>query len=792
MPIDHSLDWNLLDSPDPREIWKKVRSHPNLQQIVFRGEPLNEMLRREDPEGGKLSFVPFARMYKRSVEFAWLSAAALLGQPSWCPSNFFTVERRPNEVTLTLSRAAIENISSLSEADAWRAAVIPQVLAGPVYNFREAKLPFEIALGDDDLRTLEEQNPDRTMFCVKCVDFVRATKTASSTDRARYDALEELKTYGFDFSKVRTKIRYKAEAGPPDNDEAGGATAIATYLCFNRFTDEDESGLHLAIERQDHSRGRGKSAATLLSSVWWYNHHNREACPYSPHACPNVHFEDVDMKDWFQFSIAPYVEVWRKELQEDRETNLDHLILIAAGVDFDTAVLGFFLAIGLKLGRNIPNNEVTKTKLGEFLASVRAHTGHVRFLMISNLASEISELYRSVSEVRRGHGEMLELLNRSVENLRSGMLDVLDDARRITRVVQGPQMEPFVKSSEVARYFEPTPSGIPGVKIGDRRYKISHNADYATLHEQCAIFSAIVLTIFGPGAKDGVSKSSTRNEVFGKESTPLGLFKAASGLLNRRSGPDGELSKLLSELTGVDETVSKMIDDKLSSGEAKSEESLTSALDRIKSVLYTPAKEDAAHYPWDPLFLVAFGGVGSAAARTVIISEAGMPNKKFGTFAEALASPMVKGGGKFLQDLRLPVPRYNMLLSFLASLLAYADTDPAAKSEAQREFLISRASLGWAIEFTFPVIESACELSRQMSQCHKIGNWPTYTGDLYGPFLAWAAECGPERRTAEVPVDPGNPSTLFCVVHRATRTTISQTASRLRITFEPHKDERLR
>jgi hypothetical protein len=757
--------------PGPEKIAEYLRHNAAVTSLVFARDSLPCLLvgaaAATLDRFEVMTFEKFASIYRQSVEFAWLACCALIGSDEEDPNDLMTVERREEVVCLTVQGAAIEKIRKQDTQTIHRARLVPDVAAGIIFDFYTANLsPFVIAMGPSDTEALCK-GPNTNVFSIASAEFCRAR--LEPRDHPEYQKHYSLKNRLKPYGMLDRGLRYKIAIEEPHF--VGRKKVITSYMCFPAFTHIDQAGLSFVIESsepnpRDSCDRRG--AKRIPDSVWWFNNHDCNSCETDLiRICPDHHFEahGEGPRQWRDMAIAPYIQYKVNEFRQ--RTSFDQLILIETGVRFESDLLGMFYSIYVRFDeRGDARRRQLKEKISNFMTVTNHRLGHARFLMMENLAAEIAKEHRELSDARKRHGEMLQLLNQPIENLRRRVLDAIDDARRITQIIQGPHMVPFTKSAEVAKYFEEGGHEV----IGNSKYEIRHQpGTYLTAGEQAAIFSAIIIKMFG--------------EEWRHDEGPLDLFRRANLLITKSGGVDQGLSEICRDLTGLaDRTARAQIEDQLSAAGSGQNTMLTRALTRLKEVLHTPAKEDAAHYPWTPLLLIAFGGGDSEHTVDLTIR---VGTKEW--LCSNLADAMEWAGadrGSFLDSL-LPVPRYDMLLTFLASVMAYARNvasasmgDDNTDGEWSRiRFSISRDQAGsiWSIQINFGTIifdeaSDRGELKRRMRECWRSGSWPTYVGNFYGPFLAWAAECVYD---ADSDRNERDDSAIFSVYHRNVETSIS-------------------
>jgi hypothetical protein len=764
--------WNwesdgALLPPGPEKIADYLRRNSTVTSLVFAKSALPCLLAAAPKRSESMTFPRFASIYRQSVEFAWLACCALTGSDEEDPNTLMTVERRDDTVNLTVQASALEKIRSCDSQTIHRARLVPDVAAGIIFDFFTANLsPFAIAMGPSDIEFLCSRS-DAFVFSITSAEFCRAKLDSRGHPRYQryYHLKDRLKPYGM----LDRGLRYKTVIEEPHF--VGQNKVITSYMCFPAFTHIDQTGLSFAIEVTEMERRDSHDPLTtsmIPKSVWWFNGHDCGSCgTHLEKKCPDHHFEagGEELRQWKDLSIAPYIQFKANELRQ--LTSFDQLILVETGIRFESDLLGMFYSINiLPNERENLDRKMLKEKISAFMTVTDRRLVHARFLMMENLAAEIAQEHRELSDARKRHGEMLQLLNQPIDNLRRRVLDAIDDARRITQIIQGPHMVPFTKSAEVAMYFEEGRNEV----IGNSKYEIRHQpGNYATAGEQAAIFSAIIIKMFG--------------EEWRQDEGALDLFRRASLLLTKSGGADQGLSEVCRDLTGLAErSVRARIEDELAAKNMRRNDTLTRALTRLKEVLHTPAKEDAAHYPWTPLLLIAFGG-GDSEHSVELTIRIGTKEWMCTNLADAMEW-VSADRGSFLDSI-LPVPRYDMLLTFIASVMAYARNVASARMGDEKadgewskvKFYILRDPAGtiWSIQINFgsTIFDEAGdrgELKRRMRQCWKSGSWPTYVGNFYGPFLAWAAECFYDEQSDRSERDD---DTIFAIRHRDMETSIS-------------------
>jgi hypothetical protein len=267
-------------------------------------------------------------------------------------------------------------------------------------------------------------------------------------------------------------------------------------------------------------------------------------------------------------------------------------------------------------------------------------------------------------------------------------------------------------------------------------------------------------------------------------------------LTNQNSEHEAIL-KIYRVITGLgDLTLLSQIRDKLREPGQKTDEHLDRALANLKDVLHYPAKEDAVNYPWAPLLLVLCG-VGSAGLREPKVSVRRARDAQpveFNNFESAMEwVNSLHPRTAFLDGLTLPVPRYEMLLVFLANIMAYFRSEQATGNLQGHSDLISvteeKEKKIWKIVVDFGVRLRRDRSARQtlrdrMYACYESGSWPTYVGNFHGPFLAFAAECGFERTRSSHEIYPNDDNTIFVVDYMGVTSAIAYENEVLSIRFE--------
>lgn len=387
------------------------------------------------------------------------------------------------------------------------------------------------------------------------------------------------------------------------------------------------------------------------------------------------------------------------------------------------------------------------------IAEVRS-LAHTSKSALAAINWNITARQSAESEILKKHKQMLDLLQEPLESLTTLLNKTQEDAQTLRAILYDPHRSIFAAAPRVMKYFEQNRD----ISFGSVKWKAPHTAEDGNKETLANTIAAIVCEIFG---KAELMPANIHE-----------LYGIANGLLNSDEKAFEELRKLFEKIVEFKEIPVDNVT------------KLRTAFSKLKTILFTPYKDGTEDFPLLPLLVVFYdfnekSKVTYKALNDVDVRKALVDNR--------IIDSKIFGG------LKLPVPRYSALLTFVSGVLAYIKSErPTSEGSSAADESVSRTlsatinDKSISIEFHSNVFDLS-KLNDTFVPLKDIieKNMRTrYAGNFQKPFFDFAGMCVKGGREGIPSVEDGE----FRIIYEGNEYIIKLTATSLVFKLENFKN----